>query len=121
MRRILELSVNEQSATLRVMTTTEDIVQMLIQERDRLSNAIEALQGAVKRRGRPPKTAAGVPIKPESRLVADVSRRKVVKRTMSAAGRKAIADAARRRWALIKAGKAESPFVAHRKKKAGSK
>jgi hypothetical protein len=42
------------------------------------------------------------------------------KRQLSAAGRKAIADAAKRRWALIKAGKAASPFAAKgAKKKAG--
>lgn len=34
---------------------TEQIVVLLIQERDRLNRAIEALQGPVKRRGRPPK------------------------------------------------------------------
>jgi hypothetical protein len=33
-----------------------------------------------------------------------------------AAGRKAIADAARKRWAAIKAGKAPSPFAAKKKK-----
>jgi hypothetical protein len=35
---------------------TEQIVALLIQERDRLNRAIEALQGPVKRRGRPPRT-----------------------------------------------------------------
>jgi hypothetical protein len=34
---------------------TEQIVALLVQERDRLSRAIEALQGPIKRRGRPPK------------------------------------------------------------------
>jgi hypothetical protein len=34
---------------------TEQIVAILIAERDRLNRAIEALQGPVKRRGRPPK------------------------------------------------------------------
>jgi hypothetical protein len=36
---------------------TEEIVAMLVAERDRLSRAIEALQGPTKRRGRPPKNA----------------------------------------------------------------
>ena len=40
------------------------------------------------------------------------------KRKMSAAGRKKIAEAARKRWALIKAGKAASPFAKSSKKKA---
>lgn len=35
--------------------TTDYIVALLIAERDRLNRAIEALQGPVKRRGRPPK------------------------------------------------------------------
>lgn len=34
---------------------TEQIIAALIAERDRLNRAIEALQGPVKRRGRPPK------------------------------------------------------------------
>jgi len=34
---------------------TEQILALLIAERDRLSRAIEALQGPAKRRGRPPK------------------------------------------------------------------
>ena len=40
----------------------EQIVSLLVSERDRLNRAIEALQGPAKRRGRPPKnllTAAG--------------------------------------------------------------
>ena len=37
---------------------TEHIVSLLIQERDKLNRAIEALQGPIKRRGRPPKGRA---------------------------------------------------------------
>ena len=37
---------------------TEQIVALLIQERDKLTRAIEALQAPVKRRGRPPKNPA---------------------------------------------------------------
>jgi hypothetical protein len=40
--------------------TTNDIVQLLIAERDRLNQAIAALQGGVRRRGRPPASAAAV-------------------------------------------------------------
>ena len=36
---------------------TEHILALLIQERDRLNVAIEALQGPLKHRGRPAKTA----------------------------------------------------------------
>ena len=34
---------------------TDQIVALLIAERDRLNRAIEVLQGPIKRRGRPPK------------------------------------------------------------------
>jgi hypothetical protein len=82
----------------------EQIVALLIAERDRLTRAIDALQGSVIRHGRPPgsgrKSAAAAPSQPGRR-----------KRKLSAAGRKAIADAARKRWAAIKAGKAPSPFA----------
>jgi hypothetical protein len=47
---------------------TEQILAMLVAERDRLNRAIEALQGT-KRRGRPPKsaTAATSPVRPRRR------------------------------------------------------
>jgi hypothetical protein len=38
---------------------TEYIVALLIEERDKLNRAIEALQGPAKRRGRPRKNPAG--------------------------------------------------------------
>jgi hypothetical protein len=79
---------------------TEQIVAMLITEREKLNRAIEALQGAVKRRGRPPKnplalvamTAAPAPAPPVAK-----------KRTFSAAQRKAAAERMRQRWAAKKA------------------
>ncbi len=37
---------------------SDHIIALLVAERDRLSRAIEALQGPTKRRGRPPKNAA---------------------------------------------------------------
>ena len=108
---------------------TEEIVQLLIAERDRLQGAIDALQGSVKRRGRPPgsgrKKAAGASFDPTADNVPDwvkpaSAKASPPKRKLSAAGRKAIADAAKKRWALIKAGKASSPFASKgAKKKAG--
>src|SRR5258706_4668044 len=101
---------------------TDQIVALLIAERDRLDRAIHVLQGGgAKRRGRPPKNPTfnynhpSVPdwVKPAS-AKSPVHR----KRTMSAAGRKAIRDAVRKRWALIRAGKAASPFA---KRKAAKK
>ena len=40
--------------------STEEIIALLITERDKLNRAIEALQGPGKRRGRPPKNAGGL-------------------------------------------------------------
>jgi hypothetical protein len=90
---------------------TDQIVRLLIAERDKLNRAIEALQGsAAKRPGRPP---GSVNTKSADAKVAIAP----AKRTMSAAGRRRIAEAARKRWALIKAGKAASPFAKSTKKK----
>jgi hypothetical protein len=83
---------------------TEQIVALLVAERNRLDAAIQVLHGPVKRRGRPVGKKASTPAPPAA---APVER----KRTLSAAGRKAIAAAARKRWAAIKAGKAPSPFA----------
>jgi hypothetical protein len=76
---------------------TEHILALLIAERDKLSRAIEALQGPTKRRGRPPKnpvataTAAPAP-------AATVARARK-KRCFSAAQRAAAAERMRLRWA----------------------
>ncbi len=96
---------------------TEHILSLLISERDKLNRAIEALGEPVKRRGRPAKAlpastfdynTPNVPdwVKP-SAAKAPVKK----KRTLSAAGRRAIVAASKKRWALIKAGKAKSPFA----------
>lgn len=78
---------------------TEQIVALLVADRDRLSRAIEALEGPAKRRGRRRASNDGAVSAPKAKSVSK-------KRKISAAGRKAIADAARRRWAAIRAGKA---------------
>ena len=80
----------------------EQIVALLIAERDRLSRAIEALRGPTKRRGRPSKLR-GTSSSAEGASAAKASSGS--KRKLSAAGRKAIADAAKRRWAAIKAAR----------------
>ncbi len=92
---------------------TEQIVALLIAERDRLSRAIEALQGPMRRRGRPPK--AGAAIATAAVAPATATAAAAPKRTLSAAGRRAIAAAAKKRWAAIKAGKAPSPFAGKKK------
>lgn len=92
---------------LRSLMPIEQIVALLVAERNRLDAAIRALQGPAKRRGRPSKVS-GAAVPP----AAPMARR----RKMSAAGRKAIADASRKRWAAIKAGKASSARVVERKR-----
>ena len=96
----------------------DQVVSLLIAERDRLHRAIQILQdGGAKRRGRPPKNSAlnhpsvADDVKPAS-ATTPVHR----KRTMSAAGRKAIRDGVRKRWALIRAGKVASPFAKRTRK-----
>jgi hypothetical protein len=71
---------------------TEHIVALLTEERDRLSRAIEALQGAVKRRGRPPKSSVA--------SVAAAPARK--RKARSAAQRKAQSEKMKAYWAQRK-------------------
>lgn len=81
---------------------TEQIVSLLIAERDRLSRAIAALQEGVSRRGQSQTPSAAS--KPASSAPVNGAPKK---RRISAAGRKAIAEATKRRWAAIKAKKAD--------------
>jgi hypothetical protein len=67
---------------------TDQILALLIAERDKLNRAIEALQGSAKRRGRPPKNP----------LVAVAPAPKKRKR-QSAAQRKAQAERMKAYWA----------------------
>jgi hypothetical protein len=80
---------------------TDHIVALLIAERDRLTRAIEALQGPTKRRGRPPKN----PFAAVTDAVAapPVAARK--KRTFSAAQRKKQAKRMKAYWAAKKKAK----------------
>jgi hypothetical protein len=78
---------------------TDHIVSLLIAERDKLNRAIEAMQGAVKRRGRPPKNAVPAAPVPTSESAPPK------KRHVSAAARRKMAAAQKKRWAAIKAGK----------------
>jgi hypothetical protein len=80
--------------------TTEHILTLLIQERDRLNRAIEALQGPAKRRGRPPKNpVAGVPAGATAPISAAPARKK---RTFTAAQRKQQAERMKKYWARKK-------------------
>jgi hypothetical protein len=72
----------------------DDVLPLLIAERDKLNRAIEALEGTGKRLGRPSK-------KP----VASETNAAPKKRHVSAAARRRMAHAQKRRWAAIKAAK----------------
>jgi hypothetical protein len=78
---------------------TDHIVFLLIAERDKLNRAIEALQGDVKRRGRPPKNAAA------SGVAEATATAPTKKRHVSAAARRKMAAPQKKRWAAIKAAK----------------
>jgi hypothetical protein len=71
---------------------TEHILSLLIAERDKLTRAIEALQGSVKRRGRPPKNP----------LAALAPAQAPARRRMSAAARKAVSARMKAYWAKRK-------------------
>jgi hypothetical protein len=73
---------------------TEQIIALLIQERDKLNRAIEALGAPVRRRGRPPKNPVAI-----HELVSVAS---APKRGWSAAQRKAASARMKARWAKRK-------------------
>ena len=76
---------------------TEQIIVLLIQERDRLNRAIDALQGPVKRRGRPPKNSLAV-----TGAATDATATPRKRKPFSAATRRKMAAAQKARWAAIK-------------------
>ena len=79
---------------------TEHILALLIQERDKLNRAIEALQDVRARQGRPPKNPAN------NETEGGISASKPIKkRHVSAAARKRMAAAQKKRWAAMKAAK----------------
>jgi hypothetical protein len=82
-----------------LLMPTEQIVALLIAERDKLNRAIDALQGPTKRRGRPPKD----PLAAAAPAPAKRKRRK-----FSAAQREAAAERMRQRWAAKRKGGAKA-------------
>jgi hypothetical protein len=76
---------------------TDHILALLVAERDKLNRAIEALQGPVKRRGRPPKnsTTAGAALAQVAPVSSPAKRRKG---GMSAAARKAQSQRMKAYW-----------------------
>jgi hypothetical protein len=87
---------------------TEHILALLTAERDKLNKAIEALGGAAKRRGRPPRNPLAIAASAHTpaKAAAPVKRRG---RTFTAAQRKAAAERMRQRWAAKKKGEKSSP------------
>jgi hypothetical protein len=82
---------------------TEQIVALLVAERDRLNRAIEALQGPTVRRGRPAKSASSAAAPAP---VAAAPKRK--RRGMTPAQRKAQSARMKAFWAARKKQKAKS-------------
>jgi hypothetical protein len=81
---------------------TEHIVALLIEERDRLTRAIDALQGPAKRLGRPPKAvSAPATAAPAAKAKQSAGGRR--KRT--AAEKKAASERMRAYWAAKRKGK----------------
>jgi hypothetical protein len=95
--------------------STDPILALLIGERDKLTGAIEALQGPTKREGRPPgsgRKAVLPSVEQDSKPPANVGTTPPVKRKMSAAGRRAIIMATKKRWAAAKAARAPAAVAA---------
>ena len=91
------------------MMASDYILALLISERDKLTTAIEALQGPTKRKGRPPgsgRKAVQPSVEQDSKPRGTTGPTASVKRKLSAAGRRAIIAATKKRWATIKAAKA---------------
>jgi hypothetical protein len=90
---------------------TAQIVALLVAERDRLNNAIEALQGPTRRSGRSPK----------SPLAVAASAPKKKRRKFSAAQRQAASERMRQRWALKRKAEAKGTKKAASKAKKTAK
>jgi hypothetical protein len=107
------------------MMTTDHILALLLRERNKLTKAIEALQGP-KRKGRPPgpgRKAVTPSVEPDSHPPQSVDPTAPAKRKMSAAGRRAIIAATKKRWAAVRAAKvaAAAPAPAAASKAAPAK
>lgn len=87
---------------------TDHILALLLMERDKLTAAIEALQGPVTtdKTPSPGRKAVQASVEQDSNPPASVGPTAPVKRKLSAAGRRAIIAGTKKRWAAIKAGKA---------------
>jgi hypothetical protein len=93
---------------------TDHILALLIGERDKLTAAIEALHGPTTTEKAPgPGRKAVLPsVEQDSKPPASVDPTAPAKRKMSAAGRRAIVAATKKRWAAIRAAKAAAAVPA---------
>ena len=89
---------------------SDHILALLISERNKLTKAIEALQGPTERQAVTP-VAAATPVAASKTHEIAVS--KPAKRKLSAAGRRAIIEGTKKRWAAFNAAKAaaEAPVA----------
>ena len=90
----MPMKISDDHATILTMPT-EQILTLLIQERDKLNRAIEALHGP-KRRGRPPKNPLAVA------APAPAATARPARKRRTAAQRKAQAERMRQYWAAKK-------------------
>ena len=98
---------------------TDQILALLLRERNKIAKAIEALQSP-KRKGRPPLPS----VEQDSHPPVTVDPTSPAKRKMSAAGRRVIIAGTKKRWAAIRAAKAAAAapaLVAAAPKKAPAK
>jgi hypothetical protein len=87
---------------------TDHILALLISERDKLTEAIEALQSptTTEKTPGPGRKAVTPSVEQDSKPEEPVGPTAPAKRKMSAAGRRAIIAGTKKRWAAIKAAKA---------------
>jgi len=109
--------MNSLSASLSFMAT-DHILALLLVERDKITKAIEALQGTTttEEAPGPGRKAAPPSVEPDSKPPETVGPTAPAKRKVSAAGRRAIVAGTKKRWAAIKAAKAAAaaaPAPAH--------
>jgi hypothetical protein len=88
--------------------STDHILALLLIERDKLTAAIEALQGPTTTEKTPSPGRKAIPpsVELDSTPQLAVGPTAPVKRKLSAAGRRAIVAATKKRWAAVKAAKA---------------
>ncbi len=87
---------------------TDHILALLVSERNKITRAIEALQGPTKRKGRPRGSGrkAVLPSVEQDSKPPETVGPTAAKRKMSAAGRRAIIAGTKKHWAAVKAAKA---------------